>query len=73
MKHEVNDNGRRIGAWHPRARHTDRSVELMLRANEDGVSSASIAKTLGIPASTVRSVVNGQARRQTPSVEARGR
>ena len=68
MKHDVNDEGRRIGEGHPRARYSDDTVEQILRANEAGVTSQSISLVLGIPASTVRSIVNGQARRQEPTV-----
>ena len=68
MKREVNDEGRRIGEGHPRARYTDATVEEILRLNADGVSSQSVAVVLGMPPSTVRSIVNGQARRQEPTV-----
>ena len=68
VKHDVNEAGRRIGEGHPRARYSDSTVEQILRANEAGVSSQSISLVLGMPASTVRSIVNGQARRQEPTV-----
>lgn len=68
VKREVNELGRRIGEGHPRARYSDTTVEQILLASEAGVSSQSIAAVLGMPPSTVRSIVNGQARRQEPSV-----
>nr|DAH22642.1 MAG TPA: helix-turn-helix domain protein [Caudoviricetes sp.] len=68
MKHEVNELGRRIGEGHPRARYSDATVEQILRASEAKVSSQTIGALLKMPSSTVRSILNGKARRQEPSV-----
>ena len=73
MKRSVNEAGRRIGEGHPRARHSDAMVEQILRCNENGLSSISISLVLGIPASTIRSILSGKARRQEPSVWQRRR
>lgn len=73
MKRSVNEAGRRIGEGHPRARHSDAMVEQILRCNENGLSSISISLVLGIPASTIRSILSGKARRQEPSVWQRKR
>ena len=71
MRNDVNENGRRIGEGHPRARYSDSLTNRVFDMKEAGVSSETVSKILGIPASTIRSMANGQARRQLPDVYVR--
>ena len=69
MESRVNDQGRRIGEGHPKARWPEWMVEEIFRLAADGVTAASIAKLLGMPGSTVRSILSGKARCQEPDPE----
>ena len=64
MKIRKNENGRRIGEGHGRAVWPDDVIDLAMRLKDRGLSSASVARALGMPASTLRSVVSGKARCQ---------
>lgn len=68
MRNDVNENGRRIGEGHPRARYSDSLADMVFSLKEAKVSSETVSKLLDLPASTVRSMANGQARRQMPDV-----
>ena len=65
-----NEEGRRIGWGHPRARHPEENIEFMIRALEAGVPSRAVGLLAGVPAATARAVGSGRSRRQTPRVEA---
>jgi DNA invertase Pin-like site-specific DNA recombinase len=63
---ELNEDGRRIGESHPRAKYSEREVEEVRRLFEDGVSRTAIARVLHMPYPTVRAILSGRRRTQTP-------
>ena len=60
----LNSSGRRIGQEHPRAKFTDREVELTLQLREQGLSLSEIARKMEVSKSTVSRWVNGTSRGQ---------
>ena len=66
---EKNAIGRRIGEGHPRAKYTESTVLGIIALAQQGITLKAIAKTLGMPYPTVRSIVSGRTRQQTPDPE----
>ncbi len=64
-----NDIGRRIGEGHPRAKYAEETIRGILALAEQGITLKAIAETLGMPYPTVRSIVSGRTRQQTPDPE----
>lgn len=62
----VNEAGLPIGEDHPKARYTNREVELVLQLRDQGASYGSISRTMDMPKSTVRNICTGLTRCQTP-------
>lgn len=64
----VNTNARGwpMGDWHHQARHSDALVAEARRHHADGMSSADIARLLGVNTATCTSWLNGR-RRKTPA------
>ncbi len=63
-----NAEGRRIGEGHPRARYTDAEVAVIQRLADAGIHCSKISTMLSVPYSTVRSIVSGRTRCQTPAL-----
>lgn len=61
-----NDAGRRVGQSHHNAVLTDHEVELLLQLHEQGWGAKRIAKVMDVGRSTVRDIVSGRRRAQTP-------
>lgn len=61
---KVNENGRRIGEDHPRAKMTDAEVDLLLELRDDGWSYGSLARKFEVSKSQVRNIVQGRQRVQ---------
>lgn len=59
-----NMEGRRIGQAHPRAKFSDREVDLAFELAHSGFTLAEISQKLEIPKSTVCRWLNGQRRGQ---------
>lgn len=53
---KVNENGRRIGEDHQRAKLTDREVDLIREMRDEGLSYGVIARMMDIGKSTVRDI-----------------
>lgn len=66
---DKNAIGRRIGEGHPRAKYTESTVLGIIALASQGVTLKAIAKTLDMPYPTVRSIVSGRTRQQTPDPE----
>lgn len=66
---ERNDIGRRIGEGHPRAKYADATIQGIIALAELGITLKAIAETLDMPYPTVRSIVSGRTRQQTPDPE----
>jgi DNA invertase Pin-like site-specific DNA recombinase len=63
----VNELGRWIGSSHPKAKLTDAQVDdIRSRREDQGQSTAYIARALGVPRRTVRDILNYSRRAQTP-------
>lgn len=62
---QTNDEGRRIGQDHPRARYTDGEVAMVWALRDAGWGYRRIALKLDMPRSTVRAIVNGRMRCQS--------
>lgn len=60
-----NESGRRIGEHHPKARYTNRDVELVLSLRAQGLSIRQISEKMEIPYSTVARYLRGELRSQT--------
>ena len=65
---EHNAAGRRIGEGHPRARYADCEVVVIQRLADAGIERRAISEFLGVPYSTVRAIVNGRMRCQSPTL-----
>lgn len=63
----VNQDGRRIGEDHPRARLTDTEIEIVLELYANGLGYGRIAAKMGVSKSAVRQWVKGVWRAQYPS------
>lgn len=61
-----NDQGRRIGSGHPRAKFTDADVEHVLMLRTTGMKTREIADKMEMSESTVRSNLRGVRRGQLP-------
>jgi hypothetical protein len=61
----VNENGRRVGAGHPRAKYPDSLIDEALRLLDDGIGRMAVAKILRIPYTTIRAIATGRIRNQT--------
>ena len=61
---KVNENGRRIGEDHQRAKMTDAEVDLLLAMRDDGWSYGSLARKFEVSKSQVRNIVQGRQRCQ---------
>lgn len=53
---------KQFGQEHPRARYTDREVELVAELRRDGLGFKRIAKVMAIPRRTVRDICAGRIR-----------
>ncbi len=63
----VGENGRRLGEDHQRAKLTNTQVDAIIEAYDTGVVSyASLARTYEVSKSTIRDIVKGRRRSQTP-------
>lgn len=60
----LNENGRRIGESHPRAKLLDREVDLVLELLEAGLSYAAAAAKFGVSKSCVAHIATGRRRGQ---------
>lgn len=60
----TNSRGRLIGQEHPRAKYTDREVELVLGLADQGWQSRRIAQAMEMPRRTVRDILAGRIRCQ---------
>jgi hypothetical protein len=60
----VNDAGMRIGEDHPKARYTNREIELVLELRDQGQGYGTIARKMEMPKRTVRDICNGRIRCQ---------
>jgi len=66
---ERNSAGRRIGESHPRTKYADSAVHGIRALAAEGVTLKAIASILEMPYPTVRSIVSGRTRSQTPDPE----
>lgn len=64
-----NEEGRRIGECHPRCRYSESMIRTVFFLQEAGATRKVISDVLGMPYSTVRSIVTGRTRCQTMSVQ----
>lgn len=62
---KINENGRRIGEDHQRAKLTDAEVDLVRDLRDDGMSYGQIAKRMEVGKSTVRDICLCRCRAQT--------
>lgn len=63
----VGENGRRLGEDHQRAKLTNDQVDAIVEAYATGiVSYATLASTYEVSKSTIRDIVKGRRRAQTP-------
>lgn len=74
MRIAVNEQGRRIGQYHPRAKLTDREVELLLRMAEELDEHGRrrwgwrrLAAKFEIAGTSVKRILAGRNRQQTPA------
>lgn len=64
----VNENGHRIGDSHPRAKLSNREVELVLRLHHfERWTYAKLAVKFGVSKSCIAWICRGEKRNQTPS------
>lgn len=63
----LNDDGRRVGQDHHRARFTDHEVELMRQMRDSNMSFYRIARIMECGESTVRDICNHRRRAQVPT------
>lgn len=63
----INDDGRRVGQDHHRAKFTDHEVELMRQMNDNGMSFYRIARVMECGETTVRDICNHRRRAQVPT------
>lgn len=61
----LNENGRRIGEHHPRAKLLDAEVEQVLALLDGGMSYARVAEKFQVSKSCVQHIANGSRRAQT--------
>ena len=67
-----NSAGRRIGQEHPRAKFTDRDVEMAIQLSYEGFSLSEISLNLEIPKSTICRWLSGESRGQAVARWMRG-
>ena len=60
----LNENGRRVGQSHPRAKLLDSEVELALALLESGMSYAQVAGKLDVSKSCIAHIASGRRRGQ---------
>lgn len=60
----LNENGRRVGESHPRAKLLDEEVELVLALLADGLSYAQVAAKMDVSKSCVAHIATGRRRGQ---------
>jgi hypothetical protein len=60
----LNENGRRVGESHPRAKLLDHEVGLALDLLEDGLSYAEVARKLDVSKSCIAHIATGRRRSQ---------
>lgn len=63
----INDKGRRVGQYHPRARFTDHEVDLIFELKEEGRTITEIAKIMECRKSTINDILKGRRRAQHPT------
>lgn len=65
----INEKGRRIGQYHPRAKLTDHEVDLIFELYDEGrgLSMAEIARRFETRRSTINEIIKGRRRAQHPS------
>lgn len=61
----LNERGRRIGDSHPRAKLTDREVELVLQLRAQGWTYDAIRVKLGVSKSCIAQICRGEKRNHT--------
>lgn len=60
----LNENGRRVGESHPRAKLLDEEVELVLGLLAEGLSYAKVAEKMDVSKSCVAHIATGRRRGQ---------
>jgi len=63
----VNEQGRRVGQYHPSSKFNNSMVDLVIERHEAGKGYKSIAREFNISESTVRDWVKGRRRAQSPT------
>lgn len=63
----VNENGRRVGEGHPRAKLLDREVDQVLDLLEAGLSYAAVAAKFDVSKSCIAHIATGRRRGQVVS------
>lgn len=61
----LNENGRRVGESHPRAKLLDSEVDLVLELLADGLSYAAVAGKMDVSKSCIAHIASGRRRSQT--------
>lgn len=62
----LSDQRRLVGDSHPRAKYTNREVDLVHELKEGGMRGAQVARVMEMPRSTVYSILSGS-RRAAPA------
>lgn len=60
----LNENGKRVGESHPRAKLLDREVDLVLDLLDSGMSYAAVAGKMDVSKSCVAHIASGRRRSQ---------
>lgn len=60
----LNENGKRVGESHPRAKLLDREVDLVLDLLDSGLSYAAVALKMDVSKSCVAHIASGRRRSQ---------
>ena len=66
VRKAYNENGRRIGEGHPKAKYSDAEIDEVFRLSTDGIRIAEIARVLRMPRPTVAAILSGRRRSQSP-------
>lgn len=64
---KLNENGRRVGESHPRAKLLDSEVDLVFELLAAGLSYAEVATKFGVSKSCVAHIATGRRRGQSPT------
>lgn len=60
----LNENNRRVGEHHPRAKLLDHEVDLVLALIDDGLSRAQVAEKFAVSKSCIAHIASGRRRGQ---------